>query len=346
VEGGHPDDDERDRLAERRDDEADSREADADQRELGIDARERVLDRWEQEIAARARSLDLLDELAEEDRDRARLQRERAHQQRRDASEVRRDAAIDRDIRRVLHVDRTDTTRAASRPADLDGATWFAALASGLRTNPPLEQALELILAAGVDAIAGCAAASVTSVSTGRLHTVTSTADWAAVLDAAQLELDCGPMPSAVDGTTVATSDLAGDERWPQLAGLPGAARSVISVGLLVDETATGVLTLYGAVGDQFDDRARRVADLLAALATTVLGRTFERLTHEARAEAWQHALASRDVIGQAKGILMEQRSTTADEAFHVLREASQRLNRKLRVIAEHVVTERHLPDD
>ncbi len=345
MEGGRVDDDERDRLAARRDDEADSREADADQRELQIDARERVLDRWEQAIAAHARSLDLLDDRAEDDRNGARVQRERARQQRRDAAEVRRDSAIERDIRQLIHVDRADTAP-PSHPADLDAAAWLGSLATALRTNPPLERAMELILAAGVDAIAECAAASMTSVSTGRLHTATSTADWATVLDAAQLELGCGPLPSAADGTMTVTSDLAGDARWPQLAGLPGAARSVISVGLLVDETATGVLTLYGAVGDQFDDQALRIADLLAALATAVLGRTLERLTHEARAEAWQHALASRDVIGQAKGILMEQRSTTADEAFHVLREASQRLNRKLRVIAEHVVTDRDLPDD
>ena len=88
-----------------------------------------------------------------------------------------------------------------------------------------------------------------------------------------------------------------------------------------------------------------RIGDLLAAHANAALARTLERLTYEAQAEAWQHALASRDVIGQAKGILMEQRSCTADEAFHLLRETSQRLNVKVRVIAEHVVTKRVLPD-
>ena len=48
-------------------------------------------------------------------------------------------------------------------------------------------------------------------------------------------------------------------------------------------------------------------------------------------------AVASRDVIGQAKGILMERGRITAAEAFDVLRTASQRLNRKLRDIAEEL---------
>jgi len=49
-------------------------------------------------------------------------------------------------------------------------------------------------------------------------------------------------------------------------------------------------------------------------------------------------ALASRDVIGQAKGILMERLKLTADEAFDQLREASQHSNRKVAELA-HVLT-------
>ena len=41
-------------------------------------------------------------------------------------------------------------------------------------------------------------------------------------------------------------------------------------------------------------------------------------------------ALASRDTIGQAKGILMERYRLSADEAFERLRAASQSANRKL----------------
>lgn len=50
------------------------------------------------------------------------------------------------------------------------------------------------------------------------------------------------------------------------------------------------------------------------------------------------HAVASREIIGEAKGIIMERESCTRDEAFDVLRRASQRENRKLRDVAEELV--------
>ena len=54
-----------------------------------------------------------------------------------------------------------------------------------------------------------------------------------------------------------------------------------------------------------------------------------------------RRALQSRDVIGQAKGILMERRGISADEAFAVLRAASQSLNVKLTQVAQTLVERR-----
>ncbi len=45
-----------------------------------------------------------------------------------------------------------------------------------------------------------------------------------------------------------------------------------------------------------------------------------------------------RELIGQAQGILMERERITADQAFDVLRRASQHLNVKLREIATRLV--------
>jgi len=64
------------------------------------------------------------------------------------------------------------------------------------------------------------------------------------------------------------------------------------------------------------------------------------------RSDDLRAALLTRDVIGQAKGILMYQRRITADQAFDVLRVASQRANRKLRDIAVEVAETGVLPDD
>jgi AmiR/NasT family two-component response regulator len=52
------------------------------------------------------------------------------------------------------------------------------------------------------------------------------------------------------------------------------------------------------------------------------------------KVEGLEEALVSRDVIGQAKGILMERLHLTPDQAFEQLRAASQQHNRKVRDIA------------
>ena len=49
-------------------------------------------------------------------------------------------------------------------------------------------------------------------------------------------------------------------------------------------------------------------------------------------------AMESRAVIEQAKGVLMAQQGIDAEQAFEVLRGASQRYNRKLRDIARGIV--------
>lgn len=51
-----------------------------------------------------------------------------------------------------------------------------------------------------------------------------------------------------------------------------------------------------------------------------------------------EKALETRDIIGQAKGILMARQRIDADAAFDVLRLASQRTNKKLRDVASELV--------
>ena len=338
-----PDERDRARRANRRDESADSREAADDARERQLDVRERVLERWEAEIAARAAQLDLLDPEEEEHRARARVQRAEAREQRRNEAEARRDAAIERDIQRAQRPAPTDRQHPAPEMAE----EAFESLTGSLLANPAVDDALRTILRTAVATVPDCAAASIALAASGRLEPAGSTSPWAAELDVAQLAAGCGPLPMAAEGGVVTTDDLATDARWPSFSdrAAANAARGAMSFGLLVYGTNAGVLTLYTDVGARFGAAARRHGDLLATLTAMAMGRTFERLTHEAQAEAWQHALASRDTIGQAKGILMEQGAASAEEAFDVLREASQRLNTKLRDLAEHLVTHRRLPD-
>jgi hypothetical protein len=338
-------DDDRDVWVNRREEAADHREADADQRERLIDARERVLDRWERELSARAEALNLLDPVDEERRRQDHSRRDREREQRRADSEVRRDAAIDRDIERAERAGRTGGRRPAVA-LDNDPSVPLTRLARALQDDRPFEEVLELILATAVAVVPGCEGGGVALTVNGRLQSAASTAAWAAALDAIQIEHG-GPLPEAAAGGMVRTAELRSDHRWPALASSApsSAGRGVLSFGLVVGDTGHGVLTLYSQLGTSFGDQAWQTGEMLAAHAALALRRTLERVSYVAQTDAWQRALASRDMIGQAKGILMEQRSSTADEAFDVLRATSQRLNVKLRDVAEHVVATRRLPE-
>ncbi len=63
------------------------------------------------------------------------------------------------------------------------------------------------------------------------------------------------------------------------------------------------------------------------------------------RADNLHAALATREIIGQAQGILMERERLSADQAFDVLRRASQHLNLKLRDVAQSLVDTGERPD-
>jgi hypothetical protein len=69
------------------------------------------------------------------------------------------------------------------------------------------------------------------------------------------------------------------------------------------------------------------------------------RTRAELEAENLRRAIDSRDVIGQAKGILMQRRGIGADEAFDLPRRTSQQLNAKLAELA-HTLATRHAEID
>lgn len=140
---------------------------------------------------------------------------------------------------------------------------------------------------------------------------------------------------SCLQAVDVFVDDLRDEEsarRWPHLtaaaAELP--VRAVMSVHLSTPGRPLGCLTLLGSRAGAFDDSARGGAQVLAAVASQSLAAAVQR-------EQLTDAVASRDVIGQAKGILMEHLHLTADQAFTVLQDVSSTTNTKLSAIAAQV---------
>jgi AmiR/NasT family two-component response regulator len=115
---------------------------------------------------------------------------------------------------------------------------------------------------------------------------------------------------------------------------------------LTVNGKTVGALNLYSAAIAPFTDESVELALTFAQQAAVAMAnaevywRTYE-LTQNLEA-----ALENRDKIGQAKGILIAGRKVTDDEAFDMLRRASQNRNVKLRDVADHVVRTGQLPDE
>jgi GAF domain-containing protein len=141
-------------------------------------------------------------------------------------------------------------------------------------------------------------------------------------------------------GPAVALSgDLDAETAWPKFApaALAYGCASIVSTALLPDTRQprlSGALTVYSRQRGGLTSADRDIALLLATHASLALATTHAVTTAELRVAHLRKAIESRDVIGQAKGILMQRRGISADEAFGVLRRTSQDLNVKLADLA------------
>lgn len=184
----------------------------------------------------------------------------------------------------------------------------------------------------------------VTLVVNRRRRTVESVAATGAIprtLDRLQDELGEGPcLESIWNLYTVRVADYATETRWPAfvaalLAQTP--VRSSLSIQLYTNENELGTLNLYSAEANVFTHDVEETALTLAAHAA--IG-----LANARRGDELQSALASRDIIGQAKGILMERFNIPVGAAFTMLTKLSQELNIPLYEVARKLIFEEHPP--
>jgi GAF domain-containing protein len=189
----------------------------------------------------------------------------------------------------------------------------------------------------------GAEACGLTVERAGRGITVTNSGELAERGDERQYELDEGPCLEAMrTGRVVAVPDMAAEERWgayPQRAIEAGIGSS-LSLPLTVGERGRGALNLYSSRGYAFSDAAQRAAESWAARASGALSAAWRMAERDEAVDHLSRGMVTRQVIGQAVGLLMAQRRCTAEEAFDLLKSASQRSNEKLRVIAQRLITE------
>ncbi|MEU4674659.1 GAF and ANTAR domain-containing protein [Amycolatopsis sp. NPDC023774] len=199
-------------------------------------------------------------------------------------------------------------------------------IARTLRAEPDVETTLAAIVKSAVDHVAGAEYAGISLAENGRIHTVAPTSEVVATVDEIQNRTGQGPCLDAIAQREVfRTGKLLDKRRWPAFA--PEAAetgiRSMLAYRLFITGTTLGALNLCSSQVDAFSDRTEQAGLVFASHAAIALV--------SAQTEAQLHlAIESRDVIGMAKGILMERHDLDAVRAFRMLVESSQTTNMKL----------------
>jgi hypothetical protein len=208
------------------------------------------------------------------------------------------------------------------------------AMAAALNEPGNTDQALERIVTGARDTIPGADYVSITVRHPDEtLETVAGTDRLAYEVDEIQYQLREGPCYDAVTEDPVTYSrDLARQRQWPNFGPKAAALGLASQMGVRLprsDDRVSG-LNLYSKTPDAFDPTSA-VPRLFASHAGVALG-------YATKLDSLQGALATRETIGTAIGIVMERYGITSDRAFEFLIRTSQNSNIKLRDIAAGLV--------
>lgn len=224
----------------------------------------------------------------------------------------------------------------------------FSAFASQIRQLQGVEVS-DAAIASFLSAMTTCAAqtvpgasySSIAVVHDRRMASMAATDEVAARLDELQAKHDIGPcLDAAWRERVVRVDDYRTDDRWPDYisdARAQTPIRSSVSYPLFRENQTMSALNLYSVEANAFDATAVEVGRTFAAQVALAM-------QSDSRERQFTEALASRDTIGQAKGILMERYDLDADAAFAMLRQISQDTNVKIIELARRLVSIDHPP--
>ncbi len=174
-----------------------------------------------------------------------------------------------------------------------------------------------------------------------RLEFVSANSDAAAQLERVQQDSKQGPCHQAyTTGTAVVVNDLSTTTHWPiyQRGASELGFHSVLGIPMQVRDRRLGALNVYHNKTREWTDDEVRAARVLADIATSYVLHASNLDQADRLNEQLQHALDSRIVIEQAKGLIAGESGITLDAAFETLRSHSRNGQATLRSVAEAVV--------
>ncbi|HEX8081722.1 MAG TPA: GAF and ANTAR domain-containing protein [Jatrophihabitans sp.] len=217
-------------------------------------------------------------------------------------------------------------------------AASFAELARELAGHHSENDTWTAIVKAALRTVPGAEDADITILRGGKFSTVAPSSDFLRQVDAIQYELTSGPCVDAILQQCVfRTGDLSCDPRWPEFGHRAAHEQGVFSMlgfrMYLENNDTIGGLNLYSTQRDAFDSTAELTGGIIATHAAIAMSGA----QHRNQAEHLRLALESNRQIGVAMGVLMSRQHVTKQQAFDLLRIASQHTHRKLADIAMDV---------
>jgi GAF domain-containing protein len=219
----------------------------------------------------------------------------------------------------------------------------FRELSRVVLVDRTLDDVLADITRIAVRGIPGAEATSITLLRDEKAFTAAYSGEMALAADELQYAKGYGPcMDAGRGGVLLRIDDMDTEERWPDYVSLvreKAGVRSSLSVPLPYQGSSIGALNNYSSQPAAFASPESLQAGLeVAEVVAVAVANADAHWQLGEQARNMRIAMDSRAVIEQAKGVLMAQRHVDAEQAFEILREASQRYNRKLRDIAVGIV--------
>ncbi|GAY14482.1 GAF and ANTAR domain-containing protein [Mycobacterium sp. shizuoka-1] len=219
-----------------------------------------------------------------------------------------------------------------------DLAQRMAELSRATALPRDVDEVLAGVTAAAAEMIPGTDTCGVLLIGKGgKFESLFGTSELIYELDALQETCGEGPcIQAAIDELIVRTDDFTTERRWPKYSSAVAelGVRSGLSFKLYTSESTAGALNLFGLAPHAFDGQSEAIGSVLAAHAASAI-------IASRHGEQLESALTTRDVIGQAKGVIMERFNVDAMRAFEMLRELSQTTNTRLVDIANRVIETR-----
>lgn len=220
-------------------------------------------------------------------------------------------------------------------------AETFVGLADTLIGDFDIVELLDRLVAACLDLVGVSAAGLILDDQRGHLAVLASSSEELRFLEMFEVQNNEGPCLDCLHtGAMVESTNLLEESRWPRFSPHASEAGflSVVAVPLRLRDQTIGALNMFESNPRPMPLMDQKLAQALADVAT--IGILQQRSIHRSTrlAEQLQHALNSRIVIEQAKGVVAERTGSSIAKAFDILRRIARDSNLKLTDVALAVI--------